>query len=169
MSYLNPLLAFGLGPLPGAAGAAGISGVIVPDLPLEESGALRSVLTPAGIALIGMVTPVTPPERLQRIGAASQGFTYAVTMTGTTGGRAAARDGLACYLDRARAASAVPLLAGFGIRDALQVAALTGHADGFIVGSALIEAIEAGRDPAAFLCALRAGAVPSPGNLEERA
>ena len=168
MSYLNPLLAFGLERLPCAAVAAGISGVIVPDLPLEESVALRSALDPAGIALIGMVTPVTPPERLQRIGAASQGFTYAVTMTGTTGGLASARDGLASYLDRARAASAVPLLAGFGIRDARQVAALAGHADGFIVGSALIEAIEAGRDPAAFLAALRAGAIPSPANSEDR-
>jgi tryptophan synthase alpha chain len=168
MSYLNPLLAFGLERLPRAAVAAGVSGVIVPDLPLEESVALRSALDPAGIALIGMVTPVTPPERLQRIGAASQGFTYAVTMTGTTGGLASARDGLASYLDRARAASAVPLLAGFGIRDARQVAALAGHADGFIVGSALIEAIEAGRDPAAFLAALRAGAIPSPANSEDR-
>jgi tryptophan synthase alpha chain len=174
MSYLNPLLAFGLDQIPGAALDAGISGVIVPDLPLEESATLRSVLAPAGIALIGMVTPVTPPERLQLIGAASQGFTYAVTMTGTTGGLATASDalhessGLASYLDRARAASAVPLLAGFGIRDARQVAALTGHADGFIVGSALIEAIEAGRDPAAFLGALRAGATHSSGNHEER-
>jgi tryptophan synthase alpha chain len=116
-----------------------------------------------------MVTPVTPPERLRRIGAASRGFTYAVTVTGTTGGPAAARDGLASYLDRARAASGVPLLAGFGIRDARQVAALAGHADGFIVGSALIEEIEAGRDPAAFLAALRAGAAPSPGERRERA
>lgn len=174
MSYLNPLLAFGLDRLPRAAVAAGISGVIVPDLPLEESMALRSVLSPAGIASIGMVTPVTPPERLRRIGAASQGFTYAVTVTGTTGGPAPARaalhgsSGLAQYLDRARAASAVPLLAGFGIRDARQVAALTGHADGFIVGSALIEAIEAGRDPAAFLAALRAGSTLSPRNPQER-
>ena len=168
MSYLNPLLAFGFERLPRAAVAAGVSGVIVPDLPLEESVALRSALGPAGIASIGMVTPITPPERLQRIGAASQGFTYAVTMTGTTGGLASARDGLASYLDRARAASAVPLLAGFGIRDARQVAALTGHADGFIVGSALIEAIEAGRDPAVFLAALRAGATPSPTNSQER-
>ena len=176
MSYLNPLLAFGLGRLPRAAVAAGISGVIVPDVPLEESGPLRSAFDPAGIASIGMVTPVTPPGRLQRIGAASQGFTYAVTVTGTTGGfaavgapggRAAGSDGLAAYLDRARAASSVPLLAGFGIRDARQVAALAGHADGFIVGSALIEAIEAGRDPAAFLVSLRAGTGPSPGNGEE--
>lgn len=168
MSYLNPLLAFGFERLPRAAVAAGVSGVIVPDLPLEESVALRSALGPAGVASIGMVTPVTPPERLRRIGAASQGFTYAVTMTGTTGGLASAREGLASYLDRARAASAVPLLAGFGIRDARQVEALVGHADGFIVGSALIEAIEADRDPAAFLTGLRAGALPSPGDRRER-
>jgi tryptophan synthase alpha chain len=162
MSYLNPLLAFGLGPLAAAAARAGVSAVIIPDLPLEESDAVRAALASADEALVGMVTPVTPPERLRAIGAASQGFTYAVTMTGTTGGTAAALDGLAAYLERARAASAVPLLAGFGIRGADQVAALAAHVDGFIVGSALIEEIEAGRDPAAFLAVLTGRAVPDP-------
>jgi tryptophan synthase alpha chain len=154
MSYLNPLLALGLDALPGALAGAGVAGVIVPDLPLEESVELRAALAAAGVALVGMVTPVTPDARLRAIGAASRGFTYAVTMTGTTGGSAAARDGLAAYLDRARAASAAPLMAGFGIRDAAQVAALEPHADGVIVGSALIEEIDAGRDPVAFLSTL---------------
>lgn len=178
MSYLNPLLALGLERLPRAAADAGVSGVIVPDLPLEESDALRTALDPAGVALIGMVTPLTPPARLRRIGAASEGFTYAVTMTGTTGGLAGASGGLTSYLERARAASPVPLLAGFGIRDPGQVMALAGHADGIIVGSALIETIESGRDPVAFLVSLAAGrsrprAMPGgdgpahPANLEE--
>jgi tryptophan synthase alpha chain len=171
MSYLNPLLALasapgtGLAAIGPALARAGIAGAIVPDLPLEESDALRAALSDAGVALVGMVTPVTPAERLRSIGAASAGFTYAVTMTGTTGGyaaggarggSAATRDDLAAYLDRARVASAAPLCAGFGIRDAAQVAALAGHADGFIVGSALIEEIESGRDPIAFLAALAA-------------
>ncbi len=161
MSYLNPLLAFGTDGLPRALARAGVSGVIVPDLPLEESDALRAALTAAGVALIGMVSPVTPPERLARIGTTGAGFTYAVTMTGTTGGEADAQDGIAAYLDRARAASAVPLMAGFGIRSAAQVAALDAHVDGVIVGSALIEAIESGRDPAAFLATLAGRDVPA--------
>ena len=162
MSYLNPLLALGLDRLPGAAADAGVAGLIVPDLPLEESDALRAALTPAGIALVQMVTPVTPPDRLERIGAASEGFTYAVTVTGTTGGSVAADGDVGRYLDRARAASRVPLMAGFGIRDAAQVRALAGRADGVIVGSALIEAIEAGRDPADFLRRLMADSQSPP-------
>jgi len=167
MSYLNPLLAFGLDRLPGALDRAGVSGVIVPDLPLEESDGLRVALAPAGVALIGMVTPVTPADRLRRIGGASRGFTYAVAMTGTTGGDSGARDGLADYLDRARAASAAPLLAGFGIRSAAQVAALDPHVDGVIVGSALIEAIESGRDPVTFLATLAGRAGPPTVATEE--
>lgn len=165
MSYLNPLLAFGLERLPGAAVGAGVAGLIVPDLPLEESETIRAALAPAGIALVQMVTPVTPAERLRLIGAVSEGFTYAVTVTGTTGGSVEADGEVARYLGRARAASPVPLMAGFGIRDASQVRALAGRADGVIVGSALIEAIEAGRDPAAFLRELMADARP-PGRAE---
>src|SRR5271170_6377128 len=81
MSYLNPLLAFGLGRLPSAAAAAGVSGFIVPDLPFEESADLKSALDREGLALVQMVTPVTPPERLAMLCAGAQGFVYAVTMT----------------------------------------------------------------------------------------
>ena len=85
MSYLNPLLAYGYETLAAAAVRAGVCGFIVPDLPLEESAELRAALDAHGLALVQMVTPVTPPERLARLCAASQGFVYAVTMTGTTG------------------------------------------------------------------------------------
>jgi len=157
MSYLNPLLAHGLASLPGAARAAGIAGFIVPDLPFEECAELRAALSGEGIALVQMVTPVTPRARLAMLARESQGFVYAVTMTGTTGKDVAVPDAVLDYLDRVRAASAIPVCAGFGIRHAAQVARLAGHAHGAIVGSALVEVLERGEDPAAFLRSLRGG------------
>jgi tryptophan synthase alpha chain len=88
--------------------------------------------------------------------AGARGFVYAVTMTGTTGRNVAVPDGVLDYLDRVRAVSAVPVCAGFGIRGRAQVQRLAGHVDGVIVGSALVEVIERGEDPARFLRALRA-------------
>ena len=107
--------------------------------------------------MVQMVTPVTPGGRLQTLCEASTGFVYAVTMTGTTGRNVAVPDDVLAYLDRVRAASRVPVCAGFGIRSREQVARLAGHVDGVVVGSALVEAIERGDDPAAFLNGLRAG------------
>jgi tryptophan synthase alpha chain len=92
MSYLNPLLAFGLERLPRAAVRAGVAGFIVPDLPFEEGEEWRAALAAVGIALVQMVTPVTPPPRLGKLCAASHGFVYAVTMTGTTGRNVAVPD-----------------------------------------------------------------------------
>jgi len=157
MSYLNPLLAFGLERLAQRAAAAGVAGFIVPDLPLEESGELHSALEARDIALVQMVTPVTGPERLGQLCAASRGFVYAVTMTGTTGKNVAVPDEVLGYLDRVRKRSPVPVCAGFGIRSRAQVERLSGHVDGVVVGSALVEVLERGEDPAAWLRALRPG------------
>jgi len=156
MSYLNPLLAYGLERLPEAAARAGVSGFIIPDLPYEESAPVRESLDAQGLALVQMVTPVTPPERLDMLCRASQGFVYAVTMTGTTGRHVAVPDEVLEYMDRVRAVSPVPVCAGFGIRSAAQVARMSGHVDGVVVGSALVEVLERGEDPAAFLRQLRA-------------
>ncbi|MEP7311997.1 MAG: tryptophan synthase subunit alpha [Pseudomonadota bacterium] len=173
MSYLNPLLAFGLPQLAARAAAVGVTGFIVPDLPLEESADFQAALDVHGIALIRMVTPVTPPARLEKLCRNSRGFVYAVTMTGTTGKTMSpttgtgASGGLAGaglagevtdYLDRVRALSPVPVCAGFGIREAAQVGLLAPHVDGVIVGSALVEALERGASPAALLDSLRGGA-----------
>jgi tryptophan synthase alpha chain len=157
MSYLNPLLAFGLDELPDAAARAGVAGFIIPDLPYEESAEMRAALDRAGIALVQMVTPVTPGPRLAMLCQASQGFVYAVTMTGTTGKSVAVPDEVLEYMDRVRAVSQVPVCAGFGIRTAEQVARMQGHVDGVVVGSALVEVLERGEDPAAFLQSLRPG------------
>ena len=155
MSYLNPLLAFGLENLPAAAVRAGVSGFIVPDLPFEESGELKGALGGEGPALVQMVTPVTPADRLRKLCAASEGFVYAVTMTGTTGKSVAVPHDVIDYLKRVRGASSIPVCAGFGIRSREQVESLRNHVDGVIVGSALVEVLERGEDPVPFLRALR--------------
>jgi tryptophan synthase alpha chain len=155
MSYLNPLLAFGLDALAETAARANVSGFIVPDLPYDESDDLRAALEPEGIALVQMVTPVTKPERMKRVCESSQGFVYAVTMTGTTGQNVSVPDEVLAYLDRVRAVSSVPVCAGFGIRGREQVARLSGHVDGVVIGSALVEVLARNEHPAAWLANLR--------------
>jgi tryptophan synthase alpha chain len=155
MSYLNPLLAFGLEKLPRAAAAAGVAGFIVPDLPYEESDDLKAALDAEGLALVQMVTPVTPESRLKMLCKSAQGFVYAVTMTGTTGKSVDVPDDVLEYMDRVKRYSVVPVCAGFGIRSREQVARFASHVDGVVVGSALVEALERGADVRAFLGSLR--------------
>ena len=155
MSYLNPLLAFGLERLPRAAREAGVAGFIVPDLPHEESGDLKSALEREGLALVQMVTPVTPDARLAMLCGAARGFVYAVTMTGTTGKSVDVPDEVLAYMDRVKRYSKVPVCAGFGIRSREQIARFAGHVDGVVVGSALVEVLERGEDVGAFLRSLR--------------
>jgi len=154
MSYLNPLLAFGLDALARRAGEVGVSGFIVPDLPYEESAPFAAALEPHGLALVQMVTPGTPPERLRRLCAASQGFVYAVTRTGVTGDAALPPE-TAEYLSAVKAASKLPVCAGFGVRRSDQVTLLGKHADGVVVGSALVEVLERRADPGVFLRSLK--------------
>jgi tryptophan synthase alpha chain len=154
MSYLNPLLAMGYEPLAERARASGVAGFIVPDLPLEESPPLDAALAAQGLALIQLVSPVTPAARVEAAGRASRGFLYAVNVTGITGGSKAAGAGLKDYLARVAASSPVPVCAGFGVRSAAQVAELGEVVPGVIVGSALVEALERGESPAEFLATL---------------
>jgi len=156
MGYYNPFLAFGLDRLGEALAAAGASGLIIPDLPLEESGPMRDALSGRGGSLVQLVAPTTSEARLQRLAAASDGFVYAVTVTGVTGGRLRVGDDELDYLRRVRSASALPVLAGFGVRTADDVAALAPHVDGVVVGSALLDAIDRGEGPALFIDGLRA-------------
>jgi tryptophan synthase alpha chain len=158
MSYLNPLLAFGMKRLAAAAAKAGVAGFIVPDLPLDESDEMRSALDAHQLALVQMVTPVTKPERMQQLCAGSQGFVYAVTMTGTTGKNVAVPTEVVHYLDRVRELASVPVCAGFGIRSREQVELLRGHVDGVVIGSALVEVLERGEDATEWLRKLRTAA-----------
>jgi len=155
MSYLNPLLSYGLDKLPRDAAAAGVAGFIVPDLPYEESEDLKAALGREGLALVQMVTPVTPPDRLAMLCKSAQGFVYAVTMTGTTGKSAGVPADVLAYMDRVKRCSTIPVCAGFGIRSREQVALFGAHVDGVVVGSALVEALERGDDVRRFLESLR--------------
>ena len=155
MSYLNPLLAFGYDKLAERALETGVCGFIVPDLPFEESDEIRSALEAQGLGLIQLVTPATPDARLKKLCDASRGFVYAVTITGITGGDVGLPKDLASYLDKVSSMSTAPVCAGFGIREAADVAAVGKHASGAIVGSALVEVLERGEDPTAFLSSLR--------------
>jgi tryptophan synthase alpha chain len=155
MSYLNPLLAFGYEALARRAKSAGVDGFLVPDLPYEESGELHAALDSEGLALVQFVTPATSAERVKMLTAASQGFVYAVTRTGITGGSSELPAELTDYLASVKAHSSLPVCAGFGVREARQVAQIAAHADGVIVGTALVEVLERGEDPAAFIDGLR--------------
>jgi len=155
MSYLNPLLAFGFENLAQCALQTGVCGFIVPDLPFEECAEIKNALEAKGIGLIQMITPATPPDRLEMLANESRGFLYAVTITGITGGDSGLPTNLAAYLDRVSKVSPLPVCAGFGIRAAEDIANVGKHAAGAIVGSALVEVLEEGGDPAAFLRQLR--------------
>ena len=155
MGYFNPFLAYGLDRLVSRMAEVGTSGLIVPDLPMEESAELALKLEERDLGLIQLVAPTTPDERLARLADSSRGFVYAVTTKGTTG-RATSFDAEVLeYLARVKASSELPVLAGFGVREQAQVAELCRHVDGVVVGSALIDAIDRGDDPAAFITGLR--------------
>lgn len=155
MSYLNPLLVYGYERLAETAAQADVCGFMVPDLPWEECAPLRAALGRHGIALVQFVTPATPAERLGLLCGNSEGFVYAVTKTGITGGATDMPEDLAEYLAGVKANCELPVCAGFGVRTSDHVELIGAHADGVIVGSALVEVLESQRDPAEFLKSLR--------------
>ncbi len=155
MSYLSPLLALPHDALAPRLARAHVDAVVVPDLPHEESDALREALAREGVALVAMVTPLTRPGRMEAIARAARGFVYAVTATGTTGGTLADPAGVARYHERVRALATVPVIAGFGVRTRAHVAALCPPAHGVVVGSALVDALEAREPLGALVGALR--------------
>jgi tryptophan synthase alpha chain len=151
MCYANPILARGLERFADALVQSGASGLIVPDLPLEEAPAILKACDDRGLALVPLVAPTTPDERLARIGAQARGFVYTVSLTGTTGERSGGlQDGLAGVLARTAASTAVPVAVGFGISTPEQAAAAAAAgADGVIVGSRLVRAAGEAEDPVA--------------------
>ncbi|MBP9890582.1 MAG: tryptophan synthase subunit alpha [Planctomycetes bacterium] len=133
----------------------GITGLIVPDLPFEEAGEMRAQCEKAGIALVNMIAPTTSASRAREIAASAQGFIYLISVAGTTGARGEFAPETVEYIKRTRALcrgdiyvapKEIPLCVGFGISKAAHIKQLHDHADGFIVGSALVNAIDAGRE-----------------------
>jgi tryptophan synthase alpha chain len=155
MCYANPIYARGLERFVDALAAAGACGLIVPDLPLEEALAVLEACDARGVALVPLVAPTTPDERLARIGARARGFVYTVSVTGTTGERSALDGGLAAVVGRTRSHTEVPVAVGFGIGTPEQAAdAAAAGADGVIVGSRLVRAAAESDDPAAAVGSL---------------
>jgi tryptophan synthase alpha chain len=148
MVYANLVLAGGGEGFCGRAAAAGAAGLIVPDLPHEEAGDLRSACEAAGLALVPLVAPATDDERLARIGAAARGFLYAVSLTGTTGERDALPEELPRTVERVRAVTRLPVAVGFGISTVEQARRVAELADGVIVGSRVVRAAGEGGPPA---------------------
>jgi tryptophan synthase alpha chain len=150
MCYVNPILARGVERFTHELAERGVSGLIVPDLPLEESAAVRAACDAVGVALVPLVAPTTTEERLAGIGAAARGFVYAVSVTGTTGERAALSAGVSELIARVRAHTTVPVAIGFGIATPQHAAAAAAAgADGVIVGTRLVRAAAESDDPAA--------------------
>ena len=146
MGHYNPLLQYGLERFCADAAAAGVDGLIIPDLPPEESADLHGACQADGLDLIFMLAPTSTDERIGQVAHLAAGFIYCVALSGTTGTRAELPAELPQFLSRVRSATQMPLAVGFGIsepRHARQVAAV---ADGVIVGSALVEIVEQGAE-----------------------
>ncbi len=156
MSYLNPLYVYGYDQLVQASLEAGVDGFIIPDLPIEEGEEIREVFNEAKLAMIQLVTPATPENRINTIAKHSTGFLYAVTVKGVTGGNEGLSKEVAGYLETVKASSNIPVCAGFGVRSKADVKLLEPYVDGIIVGSALVEAIEQKINATDFLNTLRA-------------
>jgi tryptophan synthase alpha chain len=151
MSYLNPLLAYGRESLMNELRRAGITGLIIPDLPIEESGDWLAAARISGLSIIFLVAPTSCDERIRRIAAQSDGFIYAVSVSGTTGVRDQANSQLPEYLGRIRRSTDKPVAVGFGISKPDHMGTLRGAADGAIIGSRLVQAIDRNEDLAALM------------------
>ncbi|MDR2076989.1 MAG: tryptophan synthase subunit alpha [Desulfovibrio sp.] len=166
MGYYNPFLQRGLRAFAAEAGAAGVAGCIVPDLPLEESGPLREALETEGIALIPLVGLNTGAERMAAYARSARGYAYLVSVLGVTGERGGFPPELTAALDRAQKAFSVPLALGFGLSRPEQLEDLPARPQAVVFGSALLTHIQSGRKASDFLARWREP-VPGPGGSRE--
>ena len=145
MGYTNPFLRYrrGLADFAADAARAGVAGIIVPDLPAEESAEFDAVLGPEGLARIDLYAPTTPDARLARLVPSARGFVYCVSLTGVTGARRALSADVGDFVARVRRHTDLPIAVGFGISAAEHVASLRGVADAVVVGSAALDTVAA--------------------------
>jgi tryptophan synthase alpha chain len=154
MVYANMVLAADPAAFTERAAEANASGVIVPDLPLEEQGKLREALGDRGLALIPLVAPTTPAERRAKICAAAEGFVYLVSTVGVTGERDKLPDELTELISASRSEASVPVAVGFGISTPEQAATVGRLADGVIIGTRLVRAVGDAADADAAVAAV---------------
>lgn len=157
MTYLNPVFRFGVERFFERAAASGVSGVIIPDLPFEESLDLFAGIDRHGVAVVPLVTLTSSQARIDTILSQAEGFVYAVTLKGTTGKTDVFPEELLDHLRSLTERSPVPVLAGFGVHRADQVRTLGTACDGVVVGSFIVEALHARReqDVAALIASAR--------------
>lgn len=149
MTYYNPIHRVGEKEFCRRAAEAGVGGLIVPDLPVEESGSLRTAAAEQGLAWVPLVAPTSSPERVAAITATATGWVYAVSTLGVTGTRDSLSDRAARVVEACRAATDLPVLVGIGVSTAAQAAEAARSADGVVVGSAVVAAVlERGADAA---------------------
>jgi tryptophan synthase alpha chain len=150
MGYYNPIHAYGTARFARDVAAAGVDGLIVVDLPIEEDEVLRVPAKAQGVDLIRFVTPTTDQARLERVAAEASGYLYYVSVAGVTGTKAVPEDEVRDALARVKAVTDLPCTVGFGIRNVQQADAIARVADGVVVGSAIVskvaENINAGRE-----------------------
>jgi tryptophan synthase alpha chain len=161
MGYLNPIEIHGTERFAQSAIAAGVDGILLVDLPPEEAAETREIFTAAGLALILLASPTTADTRLDALSAMAQGYLYYVSFAGVTGASDRLDSGAAgARLRDLRSRSAVPVVAGFGIKDAASAAAMAVEADGVVVGSALVAALGEAPDATAAARAAQAFLTP---------
>jgi tryptophan synthase alpha chain len=157
MTYYNPIHHLGEAEFCRRAENAGMSGLIVPDLPLEESASLRAAAAEEGLAWVSLIAPTSPPERVEAAAAVTTGFVYAVSTLGVTGAREQLADSAARVVEACRAATGLPVLVGIGVSTPEQAKIAAEVADGVVIGSAVVRLLgEKGRPAAAFLAEVRA-------------
>jgi tryptophan synthase alpha chain len=156
MVYANMALASGAETFAGRLADAGAAGAIVPDLPPGEDEELPGALAERGLAMIPFVAPTTPPARRRRLVADANGFVYVVALTGVTGERESLPAGLAELVAAVREEAGAPAAVGFGIGTPERAAKVGAIADGVIIGSRLVRAVEEAGDPEAAADAVRA-------------
>lgn len=147
MGYLNPVEIRGPAAFAAEAAAAGVDGVLLVDLPPEEADEYRAAFAHRGLALISLASPTTPEARLQRLSTSADGYLYYVSFAGVTGADRLDVGDAGRRLEALRAMAGMPVYAGFGIRDAASAAAMAEHADGVVVGSALVAALDGSDGP----------------------
>jgi len=139
MTYINPIFKYGVDAFFAACAQAGVSGIIIPDLPIEEEGLVQAPCQKHDIALIRLAAMTSTADRIATITKRAEGFLYAVSVTGTTGARAKHSENTGAYLENLKRISPVPVLAGFGVSTAAQAQQLGSHCDGVIVGSKIVQ------------------------------
>lgn len=143
--YANPFYSYGYRRLSAEAAAAGVDGLLIVDMPFEETGELNAFAAPLGLSLIRIVAPTTSPQRARLILADADGFVYYIMVTGVTGARKKVSADIGRHLAMLRRATKIPVVVGFGISNGRQARVAAASADGAVVGSALVKSAREGK------------------------